>query len=89
MGINLLPWLAAWAIVTTVLVILVLYRARLASHEVTGIRIDDTETDLPEVQRKFAQKMEKIDSFVRRLTVASVVMIFGIGVLWLYQLVVR
>ena len=89
MGINLLLWLVAWAILTTVLVILLLYRARLASREVTGIRIDDTEVDLPEVQRKFAQKMEKIDSFVRRLTVASVVMIFGIGVLWLYQLVVR
>ena len=89
MGINLLPWLVAWAILTTVLVILLLYRARLTSREVTGIRIDDTEVDLPEVQRKFAQKMEKIDSFVKRLTVVSVVMIFGIGVLWLYQLVVR
>ena len=89
MGINLLPWLAAWAILTTVLVILVLYRARLASHEVTGIRIDDTETDLPEVQRKFAQKMEKIDLFVRWHTVASVVMIVAIAVLWLYQVAVK
>ncbi len=89
MGINLLPWLVAWAILTTVLVILLLYRARLTSREVTGIRIDDTEVDLPEVQRKFAQKMEKIDFFVRRLTVASVVMIVAIGVLWLYQVAVK
>ena len=45
MDINLLPWLVAWAIPTTVVVILVLYRAHLVSHEVTGIRIDDTEAD--------------------------------------------
>ena len=89
MDINLLSWLVAWAILTTVLVTLMLYRAQLASHEVTGIRIEDTEADLPEVQQKFAQKMEKIDFCVRWLTVVSVVMIVGIGVLWLYQLAVK
>ena len=50
MEISLLPWLIAWAILTTIDVILAVYRAHLASHEVTGIRIEDTEADLPEVQ---------------------------------------
>ncbi len=89
MDINLLPWLVAWAILTTVLVILVLYRAQLASHEVTGIRIEDTEADLPEVQRKFAQNMQKIDFYVRWLTVVSVVMIAAIGVVWVYQVATK
>ena len=85
MEISLLPWLIAWAILTTIDVILAVYRAHLASHEVTGIRIEDTEADLPEVQRKSAQTFSKIDFYVKWLTYLSVLMIVSIGVMWLYQ----
>ena len=85
MDINLLPWVVAWAILTTIDLILALYRGHLASHEVTGIRIEDTEADLPEIQRKSAQTFSKIDFYVKWLTYLSVLMIVSIGVVWLYQ----
>ncbi len=85
MNINLQPWLIAWAILTTIDLLVVLYRANLASHEVTGIRIEDTEADLPEVQRKSAETFSKIDFYVKWLSCLSVLMIVGIGLVWLYQ----
>ena len=85
MDINLQPWLIAWAVLTTIDLLVVLYRANLGSHEVTGIRIEDTEADLPEVQRKSAETFRKIDFYVKWLTWLSVLMIVGIGLVWLYE----
>ncbi len=85
MDSNLLPWVIAWVVVTTIDAILMFYRASLASHEVTGIRLSDTETDLPEIQQKSARMFSRIDLYVNCLTSLSVLMIVGIAVMWIYQ----
>ena len=89
MDINLVPWLVVWAIVTTVDAAVMLYRLKLTSHEVVGIRIDETETNLPEVQEQFSHDIKKFDIYVKWLTVVSVVLLTGITAVWLYQLFMK
>ena len=70
MDINLPLLVTVWVVVTAIDGAVVLYRMKLTSQEVTGIRIEDTETELPEVQKKFAKTIEKFNSYVKWLTTA-------------------
>jgi hypothetical protein len=89
LDINLVPWLVLWAVVTTVDAAVVLYRLKLTSHEVMGIRIDDTEANLPHVQEQFSHVIRKFDTYVKWLTVVSVVLLSAITAVWLYQLFMK
>ena len=67
----------------------VLYRLKLTSHEVMGIRIDETEESLPGLQEKFSHDIKKFDAYVFWLTVVSAVLLVGITAVWLYQLFMK
>ena len=85
--INLEPWLILWAIVTTVVLILAIWRVVVAKHdeEVAGIHIVEGEEKVPELQTQMARKLARIDLWGKALTVISAILIAGIGAAWLYN----
>lgn len=82
MGTNLMPWMILWALVTTAVVVLALWRNMLGLHDLGGIHIGEGEEKDAEVEEQLTRKIARIEKWGKSLTVASGVLILGIGLLW-------
>ncbi|MBI3665797.1 MAG: hypothetical protein HY236_06155 [Acidobacteria bacterium] len=87
MPIDLMPWLILWAILTTVVLGLALKRYMLYRKEedLGGLHVVTEDPKIPEEEVKLTKKMARIDLWGQTLTVISAVLIFAIGVGWLYN----
>ena len=85
MPIDLMPWLILWAIVTTVVVILAVWRVVGGLHDIGSIHLGRTGDKETERETRFSRKLDRVERWGQVLTVLSAILIAGIGVAWLYN----
>jgi len=76
--------LIAWASLTAVLVLLLIYRSTLTMHEDDQLFLDDSEMHMQREQEENTRKMQKLTPYVRLFGAASAVLIVAIAALWIY-----
>lgn len=88
MPINLTPWFILWAIATTAVVVLFVWRVMVAKEESAGIHVaPENEAQMVEVgqEAKLANKLDAIDRWGKVLTAVSAVLVLVMGVAWAYN----
>jgi len=79
---NLMPLTVIWAILAAVIVILLIYRARLARQEDESLHVLDSDASKVSQQMTIAQKLEVVDRWGKILTVLAV--LYGLALLGLF-----
>jgi Tfp pilus assembly protein PilN len=77
--------LIAWAAITVVLIILLIYRSTLSMHEDDQLFLDDSSSNLRAEQEELQVRMKKITPFVRILGALSGLLIVAVGAMWVVQ----
>lgn len=77
--------LIAWAGLTTILILLLIYRSTLTLHEDDQIFLSESDSHLQREQEELSVKVKRLTPFVRLLGAASTLLILFIGGLALYQ----
>ena len=77
--------LIVWAGLTTVLIVLLIYRSTLAMHEDDQLFLDDTASHLKLAHDEVIRKVNQISPFVRFFGAASAALIVVIAGLWVWQ----
>jgi len=81
-----LVWmLTVWGVLTTILVILLIYRSTLTMHEDDQLFLDESESHMEKEQVQLMQKVDRINPFVKWLGAASGLLILVIAGVALYQ----
>ena len=62
---------SAWGLVTTVLVILLIYRGTLTMHEDDQLFLDDVESHMAQEQAQLLVKIERLQPYVRATMAGS------------------
>ncbi|MBV8206294.1 MAG: hypothetical protein JO041_05835 [Acidobacteria bacterium] len=81
---HLTALLIAWACLTTVLVLLLIYRSTLSIHEDDQLFLDESEAHMQREQMENTRRMERLTPFVRIFGAASGLLILCIAVIWVY-----
>jgi hypothetical protein len=76
--------LIAWASLTAVLVLLLIYRSTLTMHEDDQLFLDDSEIHMQREQEENTRRMQRLTPYVRVFGAASAVLIVAIAALWIY-----
>lgn len=82
------PWtilLITWGAVTTVLIILLIYRSTLTMHEDDQLFLDEAESHMRKEQEDLMVRMNKLSPFVRLFGAASGLLIAVIAGLWVWD----
>ncbi len=77
--------LIAWAALTSILILLLIYRSTLTLHEDDQIFLSESDSHLQREQDELTVKVNRITPFVRLLGAASTLLILFIAGLALYQ----
>jgi hypothetical protein len=77
--------LIAWGGLTTILILLLIYRSTLQMHEDDQIFLSDSDSHLQREQEELTARMNRVTPFVRVLGAASTLLILFIAGLALYQ----
>lgn len=81
-----LVWmLTVWGVVTTALVILLIYRGTLTMQEDDQLFLDDTKSHMELEQREIIAKVNKLNPFVKILGATSGIMFLVIAGMFIYQ----
>ena len=82
---TLLMLLIAWAVLTTILVLLLIYRSTLTMHEDDQLFLSEGESQMQADQDENLRKINRVTPYVRALGAASAVLIVVIAGMWLYN----
>ena len=74
-----------WGVITTVLIVLLIYRSTLTMQEDDQLFLDDTKSTLEQEQRELIAKVNKLNPFVKILGAASGLMFLVIAGMFIYQ----
>ena len=74
-----------WGILTTVLVVLLIYRGTLTMREDDQLFLDDAESHMQKEQVDIMRRADRLGPFVRVFGAASGVLIVVIAGVWFYQ----
>lgn len=77
--------LVIWAVLTTVLVILLIYRSTLSMHEDDQLFLDQSESHMEKEQTALIAKMNKLQTPVRLLGAASGLLILVVFGMWIWK----
>jgi len=77
--------LIAWGILTTILVVLMIYKSTLTMHEDDSIFLNETESQMEKEQVEILAKVNKITPILKVLGALSGLMILVIAGLFVYQ----
>ena len=77
--------LIIWGVITTVLVILLIYRSTLSMHEDDQLFIDQSASHLAQEQTAIIARMNRLQMPVRALTTASVILLLVVFGMWVYK----
>ena len=77
--------LIAWGVLTTVLILLLIYRSTLSMHEDDQLFIDDSSKNLREEQEALQLRMNRLTPWVRILGAVSGVLIIVIAGMAVWQ----
>ncbi len=81
---NLIPWMIAWAAVTTAVLVLGFYRLTLGLHEDPGVYIGANEERQAKTKAAFEAKISRVELYGKTLTAISAVLILVTVILWVY-----
>ena len=73
--------LILWAGLTTVLVVLLIYKSTLTMHEDDQLFLSEAETQLAQDQLALHTKVNRLQPFVRGLGAASIALLLAMGVM--------
>jgi hypothetical protein len=77
--------LIAWGVLTTILVVLLIYKSTLTMHEDDSIFLNETESQMEKEQVELLAKVNKITPILKVLGAISGLMILVIAGLFVYQ----
>ena len=77
--------MTVWAVLTTVLVVLLIYRSVLTMHEDDQIFLDSAEAHLEREQQQLTVRMNRLRPFVNILGASSGVLVLIMAGLWLWR----
>lgn len=77
--------LIVWAVLTTILIVLVIYRSTLTMREDDQLFLDDSASHMQEEQKALLAKVHRISPFVNVLGASSGVLILVIAGMWVYR----
>jgi hypothetical protein len=77
--------LIVWAALTTILVILIIYRSTLTMREDDQLFLDESASHMELEQKELLAKVHKINPFVNMLGASSGVLILVIAGIWVYK----
>ena len=85
-GLSLLTTLLiVWAVFTSVLILLMIYRSIVEMHEDDQLFLDESQTQAKEEQTETLTRLRKLRPYIRALSAVSGVLILVIAGIWLYQ----
>ena len=76
--------LIAWGALTTVLVLLLIYRSTLTMHEDDQLFLDEAESHMRAEQEENNKKIDRVTPMVKVLGAASGLLILVIAGMWVY-----
>jgi hypothetical protein len=77
--------LIIWGVLTTILVILIIYRSTLTMHEDDQLFLSETESHMEVEQRDLLKKVHRITPIVSLLGATSGLLILVIAGIWVYR----
>lgn len=83
----LIGLLVLWGILTTVLVVLMIYRGTLTMHEDDQLFLDEAESHMEKEQAEIMHRADRLSPFIRVFGAASGVLIVLIAGMWFYQVI--
>lgn len=85
-GLSLLTTLLiVWAVFTSVLILLMIYRSIVEMHEDDQLFLDESQSHAKEEQSETLARLRKLRPYIRALSAVSGVLILVIAGIWLYQ----
>ena len=81
----LLGLLILWGILTTVLVVLLIYRGTLTMHEDDQLFLDEAESHMEKEQAEIMNRADRLGPLIHVFGAASGVLILVIAGVWFYQ----
>ena len=82
---KLFVLLIIWGVLTTILIVLLIYRSTLTMHEDEQLFLDESSSHLAEEQRDLIRRVNKLNPFIKVFGGASGALILVIAGIWLYQ----
>ena len=82
---KLVVLLIIWGVLTTILIVLLIYRSTLTMHEDEQLFIDESSSHLAQEQRELVARVNKLTPLIRVFGGASGALILVIAGIWLYQ----
>ncbi|HWQ55040.1 MAG TPA: hypothetical protein VN442_15240 [Bryobacteraceae bacterium] len=86
MNVNLVPFAVVWALLATVVLILIVYRLLVSRREDDTLQLIHATGP---AQQAIAHKLETIDRWGKILTAVTILYGVAIGAAYLYQMFVR
>ncbi len=77
--------LIAWAVLTAVLIVLLIYRSTLVMHEDDQLFLNDSESHMQKEQSEVIDKLNKVQPLVRVFGSASALLILVIAAMVIWQ----
>ncbi len=77
--------LIIWGILTSILIVLLIYRSTLTMHEDEQLFLDESSSHMAEEQRNLVKKVDRLNPLVRIFGASSGVLILVIAAMWIYQ----
>jgi hypothetical protein len=74
-----------WAVLTTVLVVLLIYRSALSMHEDDQLFLDSAESHLEREQKQLMARIDHLRPFVNILGASSGLLVLLMAGLWLWR----
>jgi len=85
METALFTMLGAWGVVTALLIIVLIYRSTLSTHEDTQIFLDGAESALAKEQQELGTKLNRLSLPITVLIVLSGTLLVASAVVWVWQ----
>lgn len=83
--IDLLPWLAAWVVVTLAMLVLAAYRKHLDRAEDTDLHLGSMTTEQAQSQVAFNHRVHRVELMGKSVTIALVVLSIAVFAVWVYN----
>jgi hypothetical protein len=77
--------MTVWSVLTTVLVILLIYRSALSLHEDDQLFLDNAESHLEKEQKQLMVRMNQVRPFVNILGASSGLLVLLMAGLWVWR----
>ncbi len=77
--------LIIWGVLTTILIVLLIYRSTLTMHEDEQLFLDESSSHMAQEQHELVKKVDKLNPLIRIFGASSGVLILVIAGIWVYQ----